>query len=230
MLCSVSGKTYITLPLCAIIMAGQIEFVRRFGYTELVKATEGFRKVIYTNYHGSAYTAKFKGGEVALVKELKSLDLGRERFYEEVQLLGRLRHRHLLTLRGFCTGRKRFPFLSFFLEIYKQQFFCLLAFHLIFFLLACLLLRMLVYDNIENGSLKEHLNGKKKNSKHYHHNIINPFTKRSVCFLIDPLKTPLNWKTRIQIAIGVAAALVSCFLNVYLTYVPIIILLKRVRR
>jgi hypothetical protein len=38
-----------------------------------------------------------------------------------------------------------------------------------------------VFDNIENGSLKEHLN--------------------------DPLKTPLNWKTRIQIAIGVAAAL-----------------------
>lgn len=137
MLCSVSGKTYITLPLCAIIITGQIEFVRRFGYTELVKATEGFRKVIYTNYHGSAYTAKFKGGEVALVKELKSLDLGRERFYEEVQLLGRLRHRHLLTLRGFCTGRKRFPFLSFFLEIYKKTMFLFVSFSFDI-LVACL--------------------------------------------------------------------------------------------
>ncbi|KFK26345.1 hypothetical protein AALP_AA8G235800 [Arabis alpina] len=127
--------------------SGRIEFVRRFGYKEIMKATEGFRKVIYSNHHGSAYRAKFKGGEVALVKELNSLDLGRERFYEEVQLLGRLRHRHLLTLRGFYSGRKR----------------------------------LLVFDNIENGSLKEHLN--------------------------DPLKTPLNWKTRIQIAIGVAAAL-----------------------
>lgn len=29
-------------------------------------------------------------------------------------------------------------------------------------------------------------------------------------FLADPLKTPLNWRTRLQIAIGVAAALVSC--------------------
>ncbi|EOA21186.1 hypothetical protein CARUB_v10001531mg [Capsella rubella] len=127
--------------------SGRIEFIRRFGYKEIIKATEGFRKVIYSNYHGSAYRAKFKGGEVALVKELNALDLGRERFDEEVQLLGRLRHRHLLTLRGFCIGRKR----------------------------------LLVFDNIENGSLKEHLN--------------------------DPLKTPLNWKTRIQIAIGVAAAL-----------------------
>uniref|UniRef100_A0A1J3HX75 Putative receptor-like protein kinase n=1 Tax=Noccaea caerulescens TaxID=107243 RepID=A0A1J3HX75_NOCCA len=131
--------------------SGRIEFVRRFGYKEMTKATEGFRKVIYSNYHGTAYRAKLKGGEVALVKELKAFDLGRDKFLEEVQLLGRLRHRHLLTLRGFCTGRKR----------------------------------LLVFGNIENGSLKEHLN--------------------------DPLKTPLNWKSRIKIAIGVAAALVSCF-------------------
>ncbi|GKU93728.1 hypothetical protein SLEP1_g7297 [Rubroshorea leprosula] len=41
--------------------------------------------------------------------------------------------------------------------------------------------RLLVFDNIQNGSLKEHLN--------------------------DPLKTPLNWKTRLEIATGVAAAL-----------------------
>lgn len=107
MLCFWSNLYNNLTTLCATSITGRIEFVRRFGYKELVKATEGFRKVIYTNYHGSAYTAKFKGGEVALVKELKSLDLGRERFYEEVQLLGRLRHRHLLTLRGFCTARKR---------------------------------------------------------------------------------------------------------------------------
>ncbi|KAF8395477.1 hypothetical protein HHK36_019423 [Tetracentron sinense] len=41
--------------------------------------------------------------------------------------------------------------------------------------------RFLVFEYTENGSLKEHLN--------------------------DPLKTPLNWKTRMQIATGVAAAL-----------------------
>lgn len=46
--------------------------------------------------------------------------------------------------------------------------------------------RLLVFDNIENGSLKEHLN--------------------------DPLKTPLNWKTRLEIATGVAAALEYLFL------------------
>ncbi|CAK9159070.1 unnamed protein product [Ilex paraguariensis] len=41
--------------------------------------------------------------------------------------------------------------------------------------------RFLVFENIENGSLKEHLS--------------------------DPLRTPLNWRTRLQIIIGVSAAL-----------------------
>ncbi|XP_010685462.1 probable receptor-like protein kinase At1g49730 isoform X3 [Beta vulgaris subsp. vulgaris] len=41
----------------------------------------------------------------------------------------------------------------------------------------------LIFENTAKGSLKEHLN--------------------------DPLKTPLSWKTRVQIAIGVAAALLS---------------------
>ncbi|QHO07944.1 putative receptor-like protein kinase [Arachis hypogaea] len=46
--------------------------------------------------------------------------------------------------------------------------------------------RLLIFDNIENGSLKEHLN--------------------------DPLKTPLNWRMRLQIANEVVAALEYLFL------------------
>ncbi|KAF7805765.1 putative receptor-like protein kinase [Senna tora] len=46
--------------------------------------------------------------------------------------------------------------------------------------------RLLIFDNIENGSLKEHLN--------------------------DPLKTPLSWRMRLQIAVGVVAALEYLFL------------------
>ncbi|XP_057808002.1 probable receptor-like protein kinase At1g49730 [Salvia miltiorrhiza] len=40
--------------------------------------------------------------------------------------------------------------------------------------------RFLVFENMERGSLKEHLS--------------------------DPLKTPLNWRTRLKIAVGIAAA------------------------
>ncbi|RYQ95311.1 hypothetical protein Ahy_B08g090470 [Arachis hypogaea] len=46
--------------------------------------------------------------------------------------------------------------------------------------------RLLIFDNIENGSLKEHLN--------------------------DPLKTPLNWRMRLQIANEVVVALKYLFL------------------
>ncbi|KAF9665333.1 hypothetical protein SADUNF_Sadunf16G0111900 [Salix dunnii] len=127
--------------------SGPASIVRRFSYKDMKIATDGFRRIIYSTTHGAAYRARFQDGEVALVKEVKDLNQGKDKFFKEVQLLGQLHHRHLLALKGFSIGCKR----------------------------------LLVFDNIENGSLKEHLS--------------------------DPLKTPLNWNTRLQIAIGVAAAL-----------------------
>ncbi|KAE8037622.1 hypothetical protein FH972_010196 [Carpinus fangiana] len=126
---------------------GPILFVRHLPYKDIKKATDGFHRIIYCNSHGTAYKARFQDGGVALVKEVTAFSQELDVFYREVQLLGRLHHRHLLPLRGFSTGNKR----------------------------------VLIFDSIENGSLKEHLS--------------------------DPLKTPLNWRTRLQIAIGVAAAL-----------------------
>lgn len=128
---------------------GPISFVRHFSYKDIKKGTDDFQRIIYSNSQGTAYKARLQDGGVALVKEVGALDQEKDVFYREVQLLGRLHHRHLLPLRGFCTGHKT--------------------------------KRLLVFDNIENGSLKEHLS--------------------------DPLKTPLSWRTRLQIAIGVASAL-----------------------
>ncbi|EEF46541.1 Serine/threonine-protein kinase PBS1, putative [Ricinus communis] len=127
--------------------SGPVSFVRRFSYKDLKMATDGFQRIVYSDSHGTAYKARFQDGYIALVMEVKDLNQENDVFIREVQLLGRLHHRHLLSLKGFSIGRKR----------------------------------LLVFDNIENGSLKEHFN--------------------------DPLRTPLNWKTRLQIAIGVAAAL-----------------------
>ncbi|PKI33953.1 probable receptor-like protein kinase At1g49730 isoform X4 [Punica granatum] len=126
---------------------GPVSFVRRFSYKDIKKATDGFCRIIYSSAHGAAYKAKFRDGELALVKEIKDFEQTKDVFYREVQLLGRLHHRHLLPLIGFSMEQKS----------------------------------LLVFENIENGSLKDHLN--------------------------DPLRTPLNWKTRRQIAVGVAAAL-----------------------
>lgn len=126
---------------------GPVSFVRHFSYKDIKKATGSFCRIIYSNTHGAAYRANFSDSGLALVKEVKEFDQSKEVFYREVQLLGRLHHRHLLALRGFCMGQKS----------------------------------LLVFDNVENGSLKDHLN--------------------------DPIRTPLNWRTRLQIANGVAAAL-----------------------
>ncbi|KAK4763258.1 hypothetical protein SAY87_013002 [Trapa incisa] len=126
---------------------GPVSLVRQFSYKDIKRATDGFCRIIYNSSHGAAYKAKFRDGGVALVKEIKDFEQTKDAFYREVQLLGRLHHRHLLPLIGFSMEQKS----------------------------------LLVFENIENGSLKDHLN--------------------------DPLRTPLNWRTRRQIAVGVAAAL-----------------------
>ncbi|CAJ2660260.1 probable receptor-like protein kinase At1g49730 [Trifolium pratense] len=137
--------------------SGSVFFVRRISYKEVRKATDCFQRIVYSNSEVSAYAANFGDGGVCLVKEVKEFDKGNdENFHRQVQLLGRLHHRHLLSLKGFSLGHNR-----------KSK-------------------RLLIFDNIENGSLKEHLN--------------------------DPLKTPLNWRTRLQIANGVVAALEYLFL------------------
>ncbi|KAJ1400028.1 Serine-threonine/tyrosine-protein kinase, catalytic domain [Sesbania bispinosa] len=130
-------------------------FVRRLSYKDVRKATDGFHRVVYSNSEVCAYVANFReGGGVCLVKEVKDFGQDNDNFHRQVQFLGRLHHRHLLSLKGFSMGHNR--------------------------------KRLLIFDNIENGSLKEHLN--------------------------DPLKTPLNWRTRLQIANGVVAALEYLFL------------------
>ncbi|KVH96654.1 probable receptor-like protein kinase At1g49730 [Cynara cardunculus var. scolymus] len=123
-------------------------FLRRFSYKDIKRATDSFSRVITTSSHGASYKARFQGGHVAVVKEIHLIGQEDDHiFYREVQLLGRLHHRHVVALNGYSVGQKRF----------------------------------LVFENVENGSLKEHLN--------------------------DPLRTPLDWRIRLKIAVGVAAAL-----------------------
>ncbi|XP_048560818.1 probable receptor-like protein kinase At1g49730 isoform X2 [Triticum urartu] len=129
-----------------------LPFVRRFKPSEIEAATRGFSTALETGGpRGTAYRARFADGLVATVRRAGGGDPDQEgqegAFYRELQLLGRLNHRHVVRLRGFSEGHNRF----------------------------------LVFDQMENRSLKECLH--------------------------DPLRTPLNWRTRLQVAIDVAAAL-----------------------
>nr|XP_016507343.1 PREDICTED: probable receptor-like protein kinase At1g49730 [Nicotiana tabacum] len=130
--------------------SGSISLVKHFSYKDIKKATDGFRRVVYISSKRVAYRAKFRNGHAAIVKEVRAAeDQDDTAFYREVQLLGRLHHRHIAALSGFSSGPKRF----------------------------------LVFEDMEKGSLKEE-------------------------HLSDPLKTPLNWRIRLQIAVGIAAAVV----------------------
>ncbi|XP_062190542.1 probable receptor-like protein kinase At1g49730 isoform X2 [Phragmites australis] len=135
-----------------------LPFLRRFKPKEIEAATNGFTTVLETGPRGTAYRARFAGGLVATVRRAGSRDDREEEgaFYRELQQLGRLNHRHIVRLHGFCEGHRS---------------------------------RFLVFDHMENQSLKECLHG------------------RNAHFRFNPLRTPLDWRTRLQVAIDVAAAL-----------------------
>lgn len=92
----------------SILFSGPIIFMKRFPYKDIKRATDGFQRIIYTNSHITVYKARFQDGGVSLIKEIRDYSQAEHVFYREVQLLGRLHHRHLLALRGFSTGHKRY--------------------------------------------------------------------------------------------------------------------------
>ncbi|CAL0313565.1 unnamed protein product [Lupinus luteus] len=128
---------------------GSSSMFRKFSYKEIKKATEDFSTIVGQGGFGTVYKAHFSDGLVAAVKRMNRVsEQAEDEFCREIELLARLHHRHLVSLRGFC--------------IKKHE-------------------RFLMYEYMGNGSLKDHLH--------------------------SPGKTPLTWRTRIQIAIDVANAL-----------------------
>ncbi|KAF9602803.1 hypothetical protein IFM89_031572 [Coptis chinensis] len=141
------GKAYgQTIRKCR---EGPSSMFRKFSYRETKKATDNFCTVIGRGGFGTVYKARFSDGFVAAVKRMDNVsEQAEDEFCREMELLGRLHHRHLVALRGFCAEKHE---------------------------------RFLIYEYMENGSLKDHLHSQGR--------------------------TPLGWQIRIQIAIDVANAL-----------------------
>lgn len=82
---------------------------RRYSYNETKIATNDFRTEIGKGGFGTVFKAKFNDGSLVAVKRMDKVSKqGEEEFCREIELLARLHHRHLVTLKGFCVeGRER---------------------------------------------------------------------------------------------------------------------------
>ncbi|XP_043690422.1 calcium/calmodulin-regulated receptor-like kinase 1 [Telopea speciosissima] len=80
--------------------------IPKYSYKDLQKATHNFTTVIGQGAFGSVYKAQMPTGETIAVKVLAtdSKQVGKE-FQAEVLLLGRLHHRNLVNLVGYCAEK-----------------------------------------------------------------------------------------------------------------------------
>ncbi|KAK4731179.1 hypothetical protein R3W88_024167 [Solanum pinnatisectum] len=87
----------------------ELDCPHRFRYRDLYKATKGFKEseLIGVGGFGAVYKGVLptNGAEVA-VKKISSNSLqGMREFAAEIESLGRLRHKHLINLQGWCKNK-----------------------------------------------------------------------------------------------------------------------------
>lgn len=80
--------------------------IPRYSYKDLQKATHNFTTVIGQGAFGPVYKAMMPTGETVAVKVLATnSSQGEREFQTEVMLLGRLHHRNLVNLVGYCVDK-----------------------------------------------------------------------------------------------------------------------------
>ncbi|GMH20634.1 hypothetical protein Nepgr_022475 [Nepenthes gracilis] len=80
--------------------------IPRYSYKDIQKATENFKTILGQGSFGTVYKATMPTSEVVAVKVLASDSKhGEKEFQTEVSLLGRLHHRNLVNLVGYCVDK-----------------------------------------------------------------------------------------------------------------------------
>ena len=82
--------------------------VKRFTYKEITKATNSFNKncEIGEGGFGKVYLAQVDGNKQVAIKRASDMSFqGIKEFRNEIMLLNRLHHRHLVQLNGFCDDK-----------------------------------------------------------------------------------------------------------------------------
>ncbi|KAF5457595.1 hypothetical protein F2P56_021684 [Juglans regia] len=80
--------------------------ILRYPYKDIQKATQNFTTILGQGSFGPVYKATMPTGEVVAVKVLASdSKQGEREFQTEVSVLGRLHHRNLVNLVGYCVDK-----------------------------------------------------------------------------------------------------------------------------
>ncbi|KAJ9173133.1 hypothetical protein P3X46_016298 [Hevea brasiliensis] len=79
--------------------------ILRYSYKDIQKATQNFTTVLGQGSFGPVYKAVMPGGVVAVKVLASNSKQGEKEFQTEVSLLGRLHHRNLVNLLGYCVDK-----------------------------------------------------------------------------------------------------------------------------
>ncbi|KAI7997488.1 putative receptor protein kinase ZmPK1 [Camellia lanceoleosa] len=79
---------------------------KRFTYTELKRATLNFKQEIGKGGFGTVYRGILDNQRVVAVKRLEGILQGDAEFWAEVSIIGKLNHRNLVKMWGFCAEGK----------------------------------------------------------------------------------------------------------------------------
>ncbi|XP_038995467.1 calcium/calmodulin-regulated receptor-like kinase 2 isoform X2 [Hibiscus syriacus] len=81
----------------------------KYSYKDVQKATQNFTTILGEGSFGPVYKATMPTGGVAAVKVLAAgSHQGEKEFHTEVCLLGRLHHRNLVNLVGYCVDKGKY--------------------------------------------------------------------------------------------------------------------------
>ncbi|EEF38944.1 putative receptor protein kinase ZmPK1 [Ricinus communis] len=91
-----------------VVRAGYLQIAtgfRKFSYSELKKATRGFREEIGRGAGGIVYKGILSDHRVAAIKRLiiNEADQGEAEFRAEVSVIGKLNHMNLIEMWGYCA-------------------------------------------------------------------------------------------------------------------------------
>ncbi|XP_023755472.1 probably inactive leucine-rich repeat receptor-like protein kinase At5g48380 [Lactuca sativa] len=82
--------------------------VSKMRLSDLMKATNSFSKdnIIGSGRTGCLYKAEFEDGSLLMIKRLQDTQHSEKEFASEMSTLGKVKHRNLVPLLGFCVAKK----------------------------------------------------------------------------------------------------------------------------